>query len=287
VTMHHIVSDGWSLAVFIDELSALYAAYVRGEEDPLAPLPVQYADYAAWQRQWIAGEVLQRQASYWKERLAGAPELLELPADRPRPSQQEFAGGLARIVLDEALTEALKALSKRHGTTLFMTLLAGWAALLARLSGQEDLVVGTPTANRGRAEIEKLIGFFVNTLAVRLDLSASPTVAELLAQVRERALEAQEHQDIPFEQVVEVARPARSLAHSPLFQVMFVWVNTPEGKVDLPGLTLSSLEGPPHITAKYDLSLKLYESEGRIVGGVEYATSLFDAATVERYAKHL
>ncbi|HEX2189135.1 MAG TPA: condensation domain-containing protein, partial [Longimicrobiaceae bacterium] len=225
LTMHHIVSDGWSMGVLFRELATLYAAFARGEEDPLPPLPVQYADYAVWHRRWVDGPVLEAQAEYWTEALAGAPELLELPTDRPRPAKQDFTGASVNVELDEALAAALRTLSQRHGTTLFMTLLAGWAAVLARLSGQDDVVIGTPSANRGRSEIEGLIGFFVNTLPVRVDLSGAPTVAEALGRVKARALEAQQNQDIPFEQVVERVQPARSLAHSPLFQVMFAWQN--------------------------------------------------------------
>ncbi|HEX2189147.1 MAG TPA: condensation domain-containing protein, partial [Longimicrobiaceae bacterium] len=196
VTMHHIVSDGWSMGIFTRELSALYGAFARGEADPLPPLPVQYADYTAWQRRWVEGEVLRRQADYWRETLSGAPELLELPTDHARPARQDFAGAWMKMELDDELTAGLKALGARHGTTLHMTLLAGWAAVLARLSGQDEVVVGTPSANRGRSEIEGLIGFFVNTLALRVDLSGSPSVAELLGRVKERSLGAQHHQDI-------------------------------------------------------------------------------------------
>jgi hypothetical protein len=246
LTMHHIVSDGWSMGVLVNELSALYNAFLRGEDDPLPELDIQYADYAVWQRQWIEGEVLQQQAAYWKTALADVPALLELPTDHPRPAQQDYAGAFAEVVLEEELTAGLKELSRRHGATLFMTLLTAWATLLARLSGQQDVVIGTPSANRGRAEIEHLIGFFVNTLAVRLNLSGSPSVSELFAQARLQTLAAQQHQDIPFEQVVELAHPVRSLAHSPLFQVMFAWQNTAEGGVELPGLELSRLKSPPH-----------------------------------------
>ncbi len=287
VTMHHIVSDGWSMGVLTNELSTLYTAFQRGAADPLAPLPVQYADYAAWQRKWVDGEVLQQQVDYWKTTLTGAPELLELPTDHVRPLVQSHAGASAGLELDEELTTGLKALSQRHGTTLFMTLMAAWATVLGRLSGQEDVVIGTPTANRGRREIEGLIGFFVNTLAVRMDLSGAPTVAELLGRVKERALGAQDHQDIPFEQVVDLVQPARSMAHSPLFQVMFTWQNNPKGSLELPGLRLSSVGGESQATAKFDLSLTLQESGGRIVGGVTYATSLFEEATIERYLGYL
>ncbi|HEU0299933.1 MAG TPA: amino acid adenylation domain-containing protein, partial [Longimicrobium sp.] len=284
LTMHHIVSDAWSMGVLIRELSALYAAYRGGEADPLPPLPVQYADYAAWQRRWVDGEVLRRQADYWRETLGGAPGLLELPADHPRPARQDFAGGAFAVVLDQELTAGLKALGQRHGTTLFMTLLAGWAVVLGRLSGERDVVIGTPTANRGRTEIEGLIGFFVNTLALRVDLSGSPSVAEVLRRVKARALGAQHHQDIPFEHVVELLQPVRSLAHSPLFQVMFAWQNAPQGALELPGLELAPVRRAAQETAKFDLSMSLRESDGRIVGGLTYATSLFERATAERFA---
>ncbi|HEV3050799.1 MAG TPA: amino acid adenylation domain-containing protein, partial [Longimicrobium sp.] len=293
LTMHHLVSDGWSTGVLLHELGALYTAFARGEPDPLPPLPVQYADYAVWHRRWVEGPVLEAQAEYWTETLAGAAELLELPTDRPRPANQDFAGATVNLELDEALAAALRTLSQRHGTTLFMTLLAGWAAVLARLSGQDDVVVGTPTANRGRSEIEGLIGFFVNTLPLRVDLSGAPTVAGLLDRVRALALEAQRNQDIPFEQVVERVQPARSLAHTPLFQVMFTWQNAPEGGLELPGLALGPLDpagsgdSPSQVNAKVDLSLALREHDGRIVGGLVYATALFDRATVERHVGYL
>ncbi|HEU0077428.1 MAG TPA: condensation domain-containing protein, partial [Longimicrobiaceae bacterium] len=288
LTMHHVVSDGWSMGVLTRELGVLYGAFRRGGADPLPELEVQYADYAAWQRRWVEGEVLAAQAEYWRRTLAGAPELLELPTDRPRPARQDHAGAALRVELDEELAAGLRALSRRQGTTLFMTLLAGWAVVLSRLSGQQDVVVGAPVANRGRREIEGLIGFFVNTLAHRVELSGSPTTAELLGRVKQRAVEAQAHQDIPFEQVVELVQPARSLAHTPLFQVMLAWQNAPRGELRLPGLELARAPGgTKQTTAKFDLSLSLQEAGGRIVGGVTYATSLFDRATVERHAAYL
>jgi len=292
LTMHHIVSDGWSMGVLVGELDALYAAFRRGAPDPLPALPVQYADYAVWQRRWLDGEVLREQAEYWMRTLAGAPELLELPTDRPRPAQMDHAGAQLRVALDEALTAGLKTLSRRHGTTLFMTLLAGWAVVLGRLSGQADVVIGSPMAGRGRREIEGLIGFFVNTLALRVDLSGAPTVAALLARVKERVLGAQHHQDIPFEQVVERVDPARSLAHHPLFQVLFAWQNTPRGDgLSLPGLEAGGVggvdAGPSQVQANRDLSITLQEAGGRIVGSVAYATALFDRATVERHLGYL
>ncbi|HEU4452803.1 MAG TPA: amino acid adenylation domain-containing protein, partial [Longimicrobium sp.] len=312
ITMHHIVSDGWSMGVFTRELSALYAAFRAGEPDPLPPLPIQYADYAVWQRRWVDGEVLRAQAEYWKETLAGAPELLELPTDRARPARQDFTGRNIGIELDAELTAGLKALAHRHGATLYMTLLAAWAVVLSRLSGQAHVVVGTPTAGRARREIEGLIGFFVNTLVLRVDLSGAPSVTELLRRVRERALEVQENQDIPFEQVVELVQPVRTLAHTPLFQAMFNWLNTPGGQLELSGLALSSAVGAPapapapaprpesaprpeaaarpeagEGAAPFDLALTLWERGGRIAGSMEYATALFDRDTVERHLAYL
>ncbi|HEX6913398.1 MAG TPA: condensation domain-containing protein, partial [Longimicrobium sp.] len=287
LTLHHIVADDWSMDVLVDELGRLYAAFQAGEADPLPALPVQYADYAAWQRRWVRDEVLEQQAGYWTRTLAGAPALLELPTDHPRPQRQDHAGAYVGLELDEALTAGLKELGRRHGATPFMTLLAGWATLLARLSGQDEVVVGTPSANRGRAEIEGLIGFFVNTLALRVDLSARPTVAQLLEQVKARALEAQQNQDIPFEQVVERVQPVRSMAHTPLFQAVFAWQNASGGSLALPGLELAPVAGAERRTAKFDLSLSMAEWDGRMVGAVEYATSLFERATVERYVGYL
>jgi non-ribosomal peptide synthetase component F len=248
-------------------------------------LPIQYADYAVWQRRWITGEVLQRQLDFWRSHLSGAPALLELPTDRPRPAVQDYAGASFGFELDAELTANLKALSQRHGTTLFMTLLASWAALLIRLSGQSEVVIGTPVANRHRAEIESLIGFFVNTQALRVDLSGSPSVAELLAQVRATALAAQEHQDIPFEQVVEALSPMRSMAHSPIFQVMFAWQNAPEGSLDLPGLQLEPV-GASSTTVKFDLELTLHDAGEHIAGSLGYACALFDRSSVERHLGH-
>jgi amino acid adenylation domain-containing protein len=287
VTMHHLVSDGWSMGVFGRELSTLYGAFSTGGEDTLPPLPTQYADYAAWQRRRVSGELLEGQAAFWERTLAGAPELLELPADHPRPARQDFAGGSVPLALDAELSAALRALSRRNGTTLFMTLLAGWAIVLARLSRQADVVVGTPTAGRDRREIEGLIGFFVQTLALRVDLSAAPTVADLLAQVRTRAVEAQQHQDIPFEQVVERVRPVRSLAYHPLFQAGFAWQDALGDGLTLPGLRTGPVGELSRESAKFDLSLTLWDDDGRITGALGYAAALFEQATVERYAGYL
>ncbi|WP_407119502.1 amino acid adenylation domain-containing protein [Bradyrhizobium sp. LMG 9283] len=286
LTQHHIVSDGWSLGVLAHELSQLYRAFVAGEGDPLPPLAIQYPDYAAWQRQWLSGARLQRQAQYWRNNLSGAPARLALPTDRPRPAQQSFAGATVPIVIDAELTRELKRLSRQHGTTLFMTVLAAWAAVLSRLSGQDDLVIGVPSANRGRREIEELIGFFVNTLALRLDLSGEPSVSELLERTRRTALGAQEHQDLPFEQVVEIVQPPRALDHTPLFQVMLAWQNNAAGTFDLPGLMVeAAADGFDQV--KFDLELSLGEQGKVIAGTLGYATALFDQATIERQRGYL
>ncbi|TXD86388.1 non-ribosomal peptide synthetase, partial [Ralstonia pseudosolanacearum] len=236
ITMHHIVSDGWSQGVLARELGALYEAYRSGGEDPLPALPIQYADYAVWQRRWLEGGELQRQGTYWEQALAGAPTLLSLPTDRARPAQQDYAGGSVEVVFDAELSTGLRTLSQRHGTTLFMTVLAGWSALLSRLSGQDEVVVGSPVANRTRSEVEGLIGFFVNTLALRVEVGGA-TVSELLERVKAKVLEAQAHQDPPFEQVVERVRPVRSLSHSPVFQAALSWLNTEAMVLKLDGLT--------------------------------------------------
>ncbi|MEI9426009.1 amino acid adenylation domain-containing protein, partial [Mesorhizobium sp. Cs1299R1N1] len=286
LTQHHIVSDGWSLGVLVRELSSLYRAFVAGEDDPLPPLAIQYPDYAAWQRQWLSGERLSNQAQYWRDALSEAPARLALPTDRPRPARQSFAGASVAVVLDAELTRGLKRLSRQHGTTLFMTVLAAWAAVLSRLSGQDDLVIGVPSANRGSREIEELIGFFVNTLALRLDLSGEPSVAELLDRTRRTALAAQEHQDLPFEQVVEIVQPPRHLDHTPLFQVMLAWQNEAVEAFDLPGLNVEAA-GEGYDQVKFDLELSLGECGEEIAGTFAYATALFDQATIERQRGYL
>jgi microcystin synthetase protein McyA len=283
ITMHHIVSDGWSIGVFRNEVSKLYSAFRRGEEDPLPELAVQYADYAIWERQWLEGELLGQQGEYWKRALQGAPALLELPTDHPRPAQQDYRGGIEELVLEHRLTAELKELSWRQGTTLYMTLLAGCAALLSRLSGQTEVVIGTPVANRERAEIEGLIGFFVNTLALRVDVSGAITVNDLLKRVKDVALGGQQNHNLPFERVVEIVRPERSLAHHPLFQVTLGWQNVPEGTIMLAGVEANLLKSIPYQPAKFDLTLNLQEENGKIVGRLEYATALFEPGAIKRY----
>ncbi|CAJ6733269.1 syringomycin synthetase [Burkholderia pseudomallei] len=285
VVMHHIASDGWSVGVFLQELSALYGSFIAEQGDPLAPLPLQYADYAAWQRRWLASGQLEKQGAFWQTNLSGAPTLLELPTDRPRPPKQSHAGASVEVKLGAALSERVKRLSQRHGVTPYMTLLSSWAAALSRLSGQEEVVIGSPVAGRNRTEVEPLIGFFVNTLALRLDLSSEPTVGELLKRTKAQVLSAQAHQDLPFDQVVERVKPPRSTAHPPLFQVMFVWQNMPAGELTIPGLTIRAVETPLQ-TAQFELTLSLREAGDDIVGHLNYASALFDESTVRRYVTY-
>ena len=289
-TLHHIVSDGWSMQVLVREVSALYGAASHGGSVVLPELPVQYADYAVWQRGWLAGEVLEEQIGFWKERLAGAPQLLEVPTDRPRaPGQGPLAQGHG-FALSPELSAGLRALARREGATLFMALLAGWQALLSRYSGQEDLVVGTPIAGRTRRETEGLIGFFVNMLALRAELGGDPTWAELLGRVRQGALEAYDHAELPFERLVEELRLERSLTHSPLFQAIFSLDE--EATVDGGGaLSLGELGLEPFGTggevSKFDLKLSAADREEGVSGALVYRTALFDAATAARMAGHL
>ncbi|MEM7552754.1 MAG: amino acid adenylation domain-containing protein, partial [Cyanobacteria bacterium P01_A01_bin.84] len=285
LTMHHIVSDGWSMGVLIKEISSLYQAFTQGKPSPLAQLPIQYADFAVWQRQYLSGEVLSTQLDYWKQQLSGAPDLLQLPTDYPRPTVQAYQGRTRSFNLNTDLTTKLQTLSRDSGTTLFMTLYAAFSTLLYRYSGQSDILIGSPIANRNRSEIEALIGFFVNTLVLRTQFEDNPSFSELLVQVRETTLKAYEYQDVPFEQIVEVLQPKRSLSHSPLFQVMFVLQNAPIGKVELPGVTLSQLEQDTTV-AKFDLTLSMTETDQGLVGEWEYNTDLFDKQTIERMVAH-
>ncbi|MBD2521399.1 non-ribosomal peptide synthetase [Nostoc sp. FACHB-133] len=285
VCMHHIVSDGWSIGVFVQELQAIYNAYSQSEPSPLLPLPIQYADFALWQRQWLQGEVLNSQLSYWQEQLANAPTFLPLPTDRPRPPVQTFNGAYLEFALSVELTKKLIKLSQQQGVTLFMTLLAAYNTLLYRYTGQTDILVGTPIANRDRTEIEGLIGFFVNTLVMRTDLSENPTFSKLLPRLREVALSAYAHQDLPFEMLVEALQPERDLSYTPLFQVMFVLNNAPITEIELTGLRVSSLPIESAI-AKFDLTLSMESTTTGLVGGWEYNTDLFDSSTIERMTGH-
>ncbi|OOC15080.1 hypothetical protein BM451_02975, partial [Dickeya dadantii] len=282
LALHHIIADGWSVSLFINELSTLYAAFNAGQPDPLPPLRLRYGDYAAWQRQHLQGEVLQRQQQYWVSHLSGAPDCLTLPADHPRPPTQRYDGATLTFTLERDLTDSLYALSRRHDSTLFMTLLVAWAALLGRLAGQDDVVIGTPVAGRTRTELEGLMGMFVNIQPLRIDLSGQADTATLLARVRETVIAAQAYQDMPFEQIVEAVAPARSLAHSPLFQVTFSVQNTPSATLALDGLTLTPLT-PDGNTAQFDLSLGITESDAGLNGQLNYATALFETHTIQRF----
>ncbi|MET0396779.1 MAG: amino acid adenylation domain-containing protein, partial [Longimicrobiaceae bacterium] len=284
-TLHHIVGDGWSIGVLAREVSALYAAFGRGGESRLPDLPVQYADYAVWQREWLAGETLDAQLRFWREMLDGAPPLLELPTDRPRRGPSSTAAMGKRFEISPETTRALRGLGRREGATLFMTLLAGWQVLLGRYAATDDVVVGTPIANRTRAEVEGLIGFFVNTLVLRSDLAGDPSFRALLARVRETTLGAFAHQDLPFERLVEELAPERSLSHNPLFQVMFALQNAERGTLALGGLEMEPLGGAD-AAAKFDLGVTLFEAGERIEGRIDYRADLFDASTIERMAEH-
>ena len=294
IAQHHIVTDGWSIALLYEELRAISQAFMRGEPSPLPDLPVQYADYACWQRDWLAGSVLEQQLGYWRRRLDGLP-VLELPTDRPRPAMQTFKGALQSFALSADLSHALRRLTREKGVTLYMTLLSVFQALLARYSGQTDIVVGTSNGNRSQVETERMIGFFVNTQVIRTDVSGDPTFAELVGRVSGAALEAYEHQDLPFEKLVEELQPRRDLSRSPLFDVMFILQNTPletfareaAARGAAPAAAVRAQELPIQKgTAKFDLTLSLAEVGDRICGTLEYSTDLFDDATITRMLGH-
>ncbi|MBW4570586.1 MAG: amino acid adenylation domain-containing protein, partial [Tolypothrix carrinoi HA7290-LM1] len=285
VVMHHIVSDGWSIGVLVRELAAVYQATCNQAAIALPELPIQYTDFAVWQQQWLQGEVLAKQLAYWKQQLSGATALLELPTNRPRPAIQTYKGATLEFAISVEHSAALFALSQRQGVTLFMTLLAAFQTLLSRYTGQSDICVGTPIANRNRGETEGLIGLFANTLVLRSNLSNNPSFADFLSQVREVALGAYAHQDLPFEQLVEQLQPERSLSYTPLFQVMFVLQNAPMPELELTDLTLVPFPLESE-TAKFDLTLTLENTSLGLSGSIEYNTDLFDPATIERMAGH-
>ncbi|HEX2202006.1 MAG TPA: amino acid adenylation domain-containing protein [Longimicrobium sp.] len=286
LNLHHIAGDGWSLGVLFHEIGKLYEAFASGAESPLAPLPVQYADYAVWQRKWLSDETLEKQLAYWSRRLGDAPPALELPTDRPRPPVQTHQGAVHHFTIPADLAARVRAFARREGATLYMVLLAALDTLLHRWSGQDDIVVGSPIAGRVRRELEGLIGFFVNTMALRVDLSGDPSFHDLLARVRETTLDAYAHQDLPFERIVEALQPERSLARSPIFQVSFVLQNAPTPPVELPGLRLR-LQDLSSGTSKFDLSVELREVPEGLAGEAEFATALFDRETVARMMKQL
>jgi amino acid adenylation domain-containing protein/non-ribosomal peptide synthase protein (TIGR01720 family) len=285
LTMHHIVTDAWTRGILGREVAALYAAFLRGRPSPLPPLPIQYADYAVWQRSWLRDEVLEKHFAYWKSELGGLSAALELPTDRPRPPVMSHRGGRRHLTLSRELSRALEALSRREGATLFMTLLAALDVLLYRHAGQSDLAVGTPITNRARAETEGLIGFFLNTLVLRAQIDGSQTFVELLARVRETCLAAYAHQDMPFERLVQELEPQRDLSRSPLFQVLFTLQSAPTEAIELPGLTLRG-RAQEADTAKFDLTFVLTEGSEGIAGSLEYNADIFDASTIDRLLAH-
>nr|BAW32324.1 nonribosomal peptide synthetase [uncultured Candidatus Entotheonella sp.] len=285
LTLHHIASDRWSMNQLVRELEALYTAYVSGQDSPLDELPTQYGDYAAWQQTWMDHDHLATQVDYWKQQLADAPTFLPLPTDRPRPAVQTTAGKTAQFTLDAELTARLLALSRHHSVTLFMTLLAAYTVLLSRYSAQEDLTIGCPVANRVPAETASLIGFFVNTLVLRADLTGNLTFLDLLARIKQVTLDALAHQDMPFDRLVDVLNPERTLSHTPLFQVMFVLQTDAREVLSLPGLAVSDirLEGR---MAEFDLNLIMEQSGQELLGLLEYNTDLFDDDTITRMLNH-
>jgi non-ribosomal peptide synthetase component F len=285
VTMHHIVSDAWSLGVFVRELGVLYAAHVSGHPSPLAPLPVQYGDYAAWQRRANREGASGADVDYWKARLAGPLPALDLPVDRRRPAVLTYRGATAAFEWPSALLEEIRQLSLQAGGTLFTTLMAGYTALLARYSRQEDVLVGFPVAGRDRAELEPLIGFFVNMLVLRTDAAGDPTFKELLRRVKDGALDALAHQAMPFDKVVEVVQPAREMGRHPLFQAGFALQNAPAPGLELPGISWTPLV-IPRTRARFDLHLAMWEDGDRLAGTIEYSTDLFDPGTIDRFASH-
>ena len=286
VTMHHIISDGWSLEIFTQELSTLYTALVKGQPSPLAELSIQYADFAAWQQQWLQTEAFSQQLEYWQQQLAALPALLELPTDRPRPAVQTFQGGVERFTLSAELTRQLQHLTQQAGATLFMTLVAGLSVLMSRYSNTKDLAIGSPIANRNRSQIEPLIGFFVNTLVLRTDLEGDPSFSELLQRVKQMTLDAYAHQDLQFDKLVEILQPERSLSHNPLFQVMFVLQNATSPTQQMPHLTLSTLP-VDQLTAQFDLTLSMEETAEGLTGFWQYNRDLFDPETIRRMSGHL
>jgi hypothetical protein len=287
VTMHHIASDGWSKSILIREFSTLYSAFVQGQVNPLPPLSIQYADYAHWQRQWLRGDVLTKQLNYWQQQLADLPRVHSLPLDFSRPQQQSFNGASYVSEIDLALSARLEAFCHQQGATLFMGLHGVFSTLLARLSNEHDIVLGTPVANREQGEVAELIGFFVNTLVLRADLSDQPDFVTLLAQSKHNLLAAYAHQQLPFEQVVETLQPQRSLSHSPLFQLMLVLQNNESSTLELPGLQLSGVEqdaASPSVTAKYDITLTISQHQQGLWLGWEYNRDLFGEATIAAFA---
>jgi SAM-dependent methyltransferase/acyl carrier protein len=282
VNTHHIADDGWSTGIFLRELMVFYQSALSGTQASLPELEIQYADYAVWQRNWLQGDTLAQQVAYWRQRLHGAPPILQIPSDRPRADKPTFRGSMYRFLLPASLLEAVRALSRQQGGTVFMSLLAGFQSLVMHYTKQSDIVVGTDLANRTTVETEALIGFFVNLLAMRANLSGDPTFIELLSRVREGALGAYAHQDVPFDKLVEELQPERSLSHNPIVQVLFVQQNTPRSAKPLPGLTLKWF--PMDLPSKFDMAVFVSETDKGLAGSWVYSSDLFDSATVARMA---
>ncbi|MEU6540694.1 amino acid adenylation domain-containing protein [Streptomyces sp. NPDC047000] len=279
---HHIVFDGWSRSLLLRELGLVYSALQRGQDASLPELTWQYSDYTRWQWEWMAGDEHASHAGYWTGALDGAPAVISLPTDRPRPPEQDFRGDRLPVTVDEDLTRALRTLASDNDVSLYATVLTGWSVLLSLLSGQDDVVVGVPTSNRRRGDVEGLIGFFVNTLALRADLSGSPSVREALKRVNQRIRDALKHVDLPFERVVELVNPPRSPAFTALFQTMFAWVPSMRKELELPGLEVELREDAAHVPAKFDMVLALADEGRQLTGEIDYAVALYDRATVER-----
>src|SRR5215208_2041884 len=286
LTLHHIVSDGWSIGVLLKELSILYNSYDREDDSPLENLSAQYADYSLWQREYLQGDVLKQQLDYWKQQLSGAPAVLELPTDRARPAVQSYEGAAETFNLTMEFSAELNDLARREGVTLFMTLLAAFQLLLSRYNGQEDIFVGIPIAGRTRSQMEKLIGLFLNTLVLRTDLSGNPSFRELLQRVKEICLAAYAHQDVPFDKLVQELQPERSLSHQPLFQVLFQLLNASGESLSLAELSAHAFNSGNQ-TAQFDLTLTIVDGKKGLVGNLEYNTDLFNQATASRLVSHL
>jgi hypothetical protein len=280
-TVHHIISDGWSVGILVRELAAHYEAFSKNKPSPLPELPVQYADFAHWQRRWLQGETMEALLDYWRRQLAGSLPFINLRADRPRPPSLSLKGAAQSINVSAALSDEVKSFSRREGVTQFMTLLAAFQVLLYHYTKQDDVLIGIDVAGRSRAEIQGLIGFFVNQLVIRADLSADPTFRDLLRRVRKVVLGAYTHQELPFEKLVEALKPERSSSHSPLFQVKFMFQSAPEETLEIPGLVLKPL-AVNQTTVKLDLAMSVEDTGRELLASVQYSTDLFEAATVAR-----
>lgn len=285
LTMHHIISDGWSMSVFIDEFIKIYSAYSQSKNNPLPPLAIQYIDYSIWQQNQFTAPKMESQLNYWRNQLDNAPALLELPTDFSRPAVKSNIGESFRVSIDRDTTRGIEALAKKHGATVHMILMAAWGVLMSRLSGHNDIVIGTPIANRNSSELETLIGFFVNTLALRVNIEGEKSVDNLIENVRQVNLDAYANKDVPFEQVIEACNPERGLGYTPLFQTMLVYQNTPSQSLSLPGLSIKQLE-LPQTTAKFDLTLALGIDNGELTGLIEFASDLFEKQTIARWMEY-